>query len=104
MKLQAYIVKNNISEGEYLLNDIIWHCVSGERQVVKWARRFINPTTAQLIREMCQNDPTLKQDEIIALLEFADMMDAMDDVFKLLTSKESDANSDDKGRNPNLQY
>ena len=89
LDLQAKLLRDAISEGEFL-TDLALHCVGGTRQCVKLARQVVCEFVAMLFRREFPND------KVKILL--ARLLEVMDELFKLFTSKESDADSDDKSK------
>ena len=87
LQLQAKVIKDQILEGAYLENDVLYDCSGGERMVFKWADQIFHEVTARLYRENFPGD--------IAKEELADCIFVMSELKKLLTSKKSDAESDD---------
>ena len=101
LDLQAEVIKDEISEGAFLLNDVHFDCTSGERQVFKWVDHLFSPVTANLFRQRFKDHK--------ARQELADLIETLSELKKILTSKKSDANSDDPakqalGLHPEYQF
>ena len=90
LDLQEEVVKDDISEGAFLLNPVHFDASCGERQVFKWVDHLFSHTTAKLFRQRFPGHPGKQL--------LADYIDILADLKNILTSKKSDSKSDDPSK------